>query len=65
MQLEYAKLGFSADEITQVTAATLNLAQATGSDLAQSAEVAGATLRAFGLDAIRDRTRYGCNGRKL
>lgn len=51
LQLEYAKLGFSADEITQVTAATLNLAQATGSDLAQSAEVAGATLRAFGLDA--------------
>ena len=51
LQLEYAKLGFSADEITQVTGATLNLAQATGSDLAQSAEVAGATLRAFGLDA--------------
>ena len=51
LQLEYAKLGFSADEITQVTQATLNLAQATGSDLAQSAEVAGATLRAFGMDA--------------
>ena len=51
LQLEYAKLGFSADEITQVTGATLNLAQATGSDLAQSAEVAGATLRAFGLNA--------------
>ena len=51
LQLEYAKLGFSADEITEVTAATLNLAQATGSDLAQSAEVAGATLRAFGLNA--------------
>ena len=51
LQLEYAKLGFSADEITQVTQATLNLAQATGSDLAQSAEVAGSTLRAFGMDA--------------
>ena len=51
LQLEYAKLGFSAGEITQVTQATLNLAQATGSDLAQSAEVAGATLRAFGMDA--------------
>ena len=51
LQLEYAKLGFSANEITEVTEATLNLAQATGSDLAQSAEVAGATLRAFGLDA--------------
>ena len=51
LQLEFAKLGFSAQEITEVTEATLNLAQATGSDLAQSAEVAGATLRAFGLDA--------------
>jgi len=51
LQLEFSKLGFTADEITKVTGATLNLAQATGSDLAQSAEVAGATLRAFGLDA--------------
>lgn len=51
LQLEFAKLGFTSEEITQVTGATLNLAQATGSDLAQSAEVAGATLRAFGLDA--------------
>ena len=51
LQLEYSRLGFSADEITQVQEATLNLAQATGSDLAQAAEVAGATLRAFGLDA--------------
>jgi hypothetical protein len=51
LQLEFAKLGFTSEEITQVTGATLNLAQATGSDLAQSAEVAGATLRAFGMDA--------------
>jgi len=51
LQLEFSKLGFTADEITQVTGATLSLAQATGSDLAQSAEVAGSTLRAFGLDA--------------
>ena len=51
LQLEFSKLGFTAGEITKVTGATLNLAQATGSDLAQSAEVAGATLRAFGLDA--------------
>ena len=35
----------------QVTGATLALAQATGSDLATSAEVAGSTLRAFGLSA--------------
>lgn len=51
LQLEFSKLGFTADEIEKVTGATLNLAQATGSDLAQSAEVAGSTLRAFGLDA--------------
>ena len=51
LQLEYSRLGFSANEILNVQEATLNLAQATGSDLAQAAEVAGATLRAFGLDA--------------
>ena len=51
LQLEFSKLGFSADEITKVTESTLALAQATGSDLAVSAEVAGATLRGFGLDA--------------
>ena len=51
LQLEFSRLGFSADEIIQVQEATLNLAQATGSDLAQAAEVAGATLRAFGMDA--------------
>ena len=51
LQLEFSKLGFSATEITKVTESTLALAQATGSDLATSAEVAGSTLRAFGLDA--------------
>ena len=51
LMLEYAKLGFSSDQINQVTGATLNLAQATGSDLAQAAEVAGATLGGFGLAA--------------
>tara|TARA_Y100001972_G_C7666253_1_gene336968 strand:+ start:3809 stop:6352 length:2544 start_codon:yes stop_codon:yes gene_type:complete len=51
LQLEFSKLGFSAAEITKVTESTLALAQATGSDLATSAEVAGATLRGFGLDA--------------
>ena len=50
LQLEFAKLGFTASEIEGVTAATLALAQATDSDLAQAAEVAGATLRGFGLD---------------
>lgn len=51
LQLEFAKLGFTASEIENVTGATLALAQASGSDLAASAEVAGATLRAFGLSA--------------
>ena len=50
LQTEFAKLGFSAKEITKVTGATLALAQASGSDLARSAEVAGATLRGFNLD---------------
>ena len=51
LQAEFARLGFTADEITKVTEATLYLAQATGEDLGRSAEIAGATLRAFGLDA--------------
>jgi len=51
LQLEFAKLGFTAPQINKVTGATLNLAQATGSDLAQAAEVAGATLGGFGLAA--------------
>jgi len=50
LQLEFAKLGFTAKQIEGVTEATLNLSQASGSDLARSAEVAGATLRGFGLD---------------
>ena len=51
LQTEFAKLGFTATEITKVTEGTLALAQASGSDLARAAEVAGSTLRAFGLDA--------------
>ncbi len=51
LQVEFAKLGFTASEITKVTEATLALAQASGSDLSRAAEVAGSTLRAFGLDA--------------
>jgi len=51
LMLNYSKLGFSSDEIQKITRATLDLALATGEDLAMSAEVAGATLRGFGLDA--------------
>ena len=49
LQTEFAKLGFSQSEISNVTKATLDLASATGTDLAESATVVGATVRAFGL----------------
>lgn len=51
LQTEYAKLGFTQQEIINVTEATLALAAATNTDLAEAATVAGSTLRAFGLDA--------------
>jgi len=51
LQLNLSKLGFSPKEIEQSTAAILDLALATGEDLAQSATVAASTLRGFGLDA--------------
>jgi hypothetical protein len=51
LQEEFAKLGFSTAEILAASEATLQLATATGSDLAQSAEVAASTLNGFGLKA--------------
>jgi len=51
LQTELAKLGFSLREIEAATPGILDLASATGTDLAQSAELAGATLRIFNLDA--------------
>lgn len=51
LQVEFGKLGFSTTEILNSTKATLELATATGEDLAGSAEIAGSTLRAFNLDA--------------
>ena len=51
LQIEFSKLGFTSDEILDVTEGTLNLSTAFGLDLATSASVAGSTLRAFGLDA--------------
>lgn len=50
LQKEYAKLGFTQEEIEGVTEATLQLAAATNSELGVSATVVGSTLRAFGLD---------------
>jgi hypothetical protein len=51
LELNYSKLGFVPSEIEKITGATLDLALATGEDLAESATVAGATLRGFGLTA--------------
>jgi hypothetical protein len=51
LQLVYSRLGFSANDILAITSATLSLATATGEDLAKSADVAGSTLRGFGLEA--------------
>ena len=51
LQTEFAKLGFSTNQILNATEATLNLAAATETDLAEAASVAGATLRGFGLAA--------------
>ena len=51
LQTEYAKLGFSTKEILKAQSATLALASAVGAELATSAEVAGNTLRGFGLEA--------------
>lgn len=52
LQIEYSKLGFGVDEIEAATEATLALSIATGEGLAISAEVAGATLKGFGLETI-------------
>jgi len=51
LQLNYSKLGFTANEILDAQKATLDLATATGTDLARAATVAGAAVRGFGLDA--------------
>jgi hypothetical protein len=51
LQVELAKLGFTTPEILNSSEAVLKLAGATRSDLARSSEIAGATLRGFGLQA--------------
>jgi len=51
LETEFGRLGFSTQEILDSTEATINLASATGSNLAESAVIAGSTLRAFNLDA--------------
>ena len=51
MQTELAKLGFNETEILQSTESILQFATATGSNIPEAAQLAGAALRAFGLDA--------------
>jgi hypothetical protein len=51
LQVAYGRLGFNTQEILAATEATLDLAAATGEDLAKSADVAGSTVRGFGLEA--------------
>lgn len=51
LQLELSKLGLTPEQINNSTESILQLAQATDSDLSQSAEVAAKTMQAFGLQA--------------
>jgi hypothetical protein len=51
LQKEFAKLGFDQSEIQNMTEATLSLAAATGTELAEAAAVAGGVMNAFGLDS--------------
>ncbi len=51
MQTELAKLGFNQQEILDSTQYILQFATATGSDIPEAAQLAGAALRAFGLEA--------------
>jgi len=53
LQTEYAKLGFTTQEILDATEATILLSEATKEDVATAAEIAGATVRAFGMDASK------------
>lgn len=55
LQKELGKLGFNTTEILASTDAIVDLSTATGEDLAGSATVAAATLRAFGLEAVEMR----------
>tara|TARA_R110002020_G_scaffold290128_2_gene505575 strand:- start:4004 stop:8728 length:4725 start_codon:yes stop_codon:yes gene_type:complete len=53
LQEEYARLGFTTEEIIAASDATLDLAAATGESLSNSAQTAGSVLRAFGYEATQ------------
>lgn len=52
LQVEFSKLGFGVQDIINATDATLDLATASGVDLATAAATTGASLNAFGLSTI-------------
>ena len=51
LQTEFAKLGFTTNQILDATKATLDLAASMEVDLASAAMLAGSTVSAFGLEA--------------
>jgi len=51
LQTELAKLGFDVSEIENMTAAVLDLAAASGVELAEAAQNTGAIINAFGLES--------------
>lgn len=53
LQEEYARLGFTTEEILKAQEATIDLAAATGEDLGSAAATAGSVLRAFGYEATQ------------
>ena len=55
LQLEFAKLGFTQEQILGMTDSVLDLAGATGSELGESASIVGATMRGFGLEVEETR----------
>lgn len=57
LQIELAKLGFTAREIKDSTGYILRFAQATGAELSEAAALSGAALRMFGADT-KETERY-------
>lgn len=53
LQTELAKLGYSQTDIKNMTKDVLNFASATGAELADAAQLAGAALRMFGADTTQ------------
>lgn len=59
LQTELAKLGFKEADILNMEESVLHFATAVGADLSESASLAGATLRMFGLDSTKTEDTLG------